>query len=236
MKPKFILIMFTLMFATAACTSNGNKNRSIQPSPAPSTPPRSGDDTGITSAGLPALPQAQVFANLNLAFRNDSIDKRLAMQKAFVPEFEAARENFEKISALEKKTLPKVLLWTLNADAEMIQYYAIGGDEKYATAAFNHLNSVARAPDPENEANVTVITVNHQGQRQDGFQICYLPAEWEGLSVSPLVFPNPSGSSETLPKTNWMFWSKDFVNSSKVGAKTSKNIDKNQSLSIGIPP
>ena len=233
MKPKFLLIIFILIFATGACTNENNKRDQPPPSPSAS---RIDQNSGLTIASLPPIPQAQVFANLNLALKNDSIEKRLSTNKPLIPKFKAAQEDLDKIAALEKKPLPKVLLWTLHSDAEMIQYYTIGGDERYATAAFNHLSSVANAPDPQNEANVTVITVNHQGQRQDGFQICYLPAEWEGLSVAPLVFPNPSGSSETLPKTNWVFWSKDFVVPSKVGAKAPKNIDKDQSLSIGIPP
>lgn len=207
----------------------------------PTTFPRSDleireDTRPLTAARLPAFNQDRVFGNLNSAF--GEVERIVSDGRPeLYSDFKAARVDFEKLTAFKGEPLPNLTLWSLIEDAGMIREYATTRDQKYAAAAFKHVRSIARAKNPADKANVTVITVNNRGRRRNGFEICYTAAEWSDLANPPtLTFPKPSGSSENLPKTNWTFWSRNFQDPSKVGPKTSKSVDGEETLSIGIPP
>jgi|KBSSwiStaDraftv2_1062776.scaffolds.fasta_scaffold207451_3 hypothetical protein len=193
---------------------------------------RSDKTTSITAAKLPVVQQEKVYSNLNEAFERAKNIR--TFQGSLASKLELAKADYENLLGRRDKPIPNLLLWTLNGDAELVRHYARTGQAKYAIAAFNHLRSLASAG-VQGEANVTVVTVNGKGKPEGGYQICYLPAEWVDLNISPTVFPSPSDSSETLPKANWAFWSRDFQDQKREGHRTTKFIDKDQNLSIGIP-
>jgi len=242
-----ILLIFLVLTLSATAFSQEKLKTTAQPPGNPSlpmTPPifgpsakKADSPAAFSIASLPAIQTDSVSENVRKAM-DVAREPKMGISEELRKKFDEADSNRQQIFAFRAKSLPKVLLWTLYGDAELIRHFSTTGNEKFAFAAFNHLATVANwanASDGARAANVTVTTVDSHGQSQGGFQICYLPSDWASLNINPLVFPDPSKSSETLPKTNWTFWSRDFQDPSKVGVQTPKNIDKDQTFSIGIP-
>ena len=234
-------LLIVLFIISAAGNSFGQKTLTKQPptkgsAPIIRTPPTFPDsmkqeDASTSRSDLQSLKQEKVFQDLNSTLM--AVQNQLPAE--LTVRYKAAKDELDRLNA-RGVTLPKIILWSLNEDAKLIRKYKSTEKREYASAAFTHIQNVARAEDSAEEVKVTVVTVNSQGRRRNGFEVCYTATEWVDLDDPPTqTFGYPSKSTENLPKTNWTFWSRDFNDRAKVGDKSAKRIDKDQTVSIGIP-
>jgi hypothetical protein len=186
-------------------------------------------ENGMTLARLPVLPQEKVFEDLRSAIGDIESDPKLFEQVT------QAKAELDELQSAKAESASKLVLWSLNKDALMINLYKTTRDKTYAKAAFENVRTIEAiaSSDSTQKATVTVETLP-----RNGFEVCYTWAEWAELKDPPfLCFANPSQSSENLPKNvNYSFWSRDIQDQKKVGGKTPKFIDGDKTFSIGSPP
>jgi hypothetical protein len=190
----------------------------------------------LTIQQIPELKTVPVLSNLNQAFNSFNVES--------VPDdirelYGEAKSDLIKLDSLRNNDarLPKMILWGLDQDADLLREYQKTKDSSFARAALTHVRHIANVNVQAAEVQVTAHTVNARGRRKRGYEICYTYAEWADLANPPiLTFPNPSSSSELLPQADYVFWSRSFQDANKEGPKTPKKIEADtRDISMGIP-